>query len=244
MKLPDPKQQVFAGRSAAPPRAGTGARKYRAARTGERLLFATGMALLAILVVSYIHRFASLHDSMKDFENARQERSLQPAAMPPAPHAPATAAGSASDVPDLPPPAGRTAGAAHRGGKAPLAILRIPKIKLEVPVLNGTDEITLNRGVGQIPGTAAPGEQGNIGIAGHRDSFFRELKDLNKGDAIELETTGGSQIYIVDLILVTDATNVSVLRPRGTQSLTLVTCYPFTYIGPAPRRFVVQASLK
>jgi sortase A len=74
-----------------------------------------------------------------------------------------------------------TAPSVHRAGEVPLAILRIPKIQLEVPVLEGTDDITLNRGVGQIAGTAAPGEQGNIGIAGHRDGFFRNLKGMNIG---------------------------------------------------------------
>jgi sortase A len=115
---------------------------------------------------------------------------------------------------------------------------------LEVPVLHGTDDITLNRGVGQIAGTAAPGEMGNIGIAGHRDGFFRNLKEVNKGDVIELETTTASAVYVVDRILVTGPDDVSVLKPRDTRSLTLVTCYPFHFIGPAPRRFVVEATLK
>lgn len=126
----------------------------------------------------------------------------------------------------------------------PLAILRIPKIHLAVPVLTGTDEITLNRGVGQIAGTAAPGERGNIGIAGHRDGFFRNLKDINQGDVIELETTSVSATYVVEHILITGPDDISVLQPSGNPTLTLVTCYPFHFIGPAPRRFVVQASLK
>jgi sortase A len=133
---------------------------------------------------------------------------------------------------------------ADKVAEVPLAILRIPKIQLEVPVLHGTDEITLNRGVGQIAGTAAPGEKGNIGIAGHRDGFFRNLKEISRGDVIQIETTSASEIYVVDHILVTGPDDVSVLQSRDTQSLTLVTCYPFHFIGPAPRRFVVEATLK
>jgi sortase A len=126
----------------------------------------------------------------------------------------------------------------------PLAILRISRIHLNVPVLGSTDDITLNRGVGRIAGTAVPGQKGNIGIAGHRDSFFQNLKEVNRGDEIELETTATSEVYVVDRILVTGEDDLSVLQPRDSQSLTLVTCYPFHYVGPAPRRFVVQATIK
>jgi sortase A len=125
-----------------------------------------------------------------------------------------------------------------------MAVLRIPKLNLEVPVLNGTDRFTLNRGVGRIPGTAFPGETGNIGIAGHRDGFFRGLKDIHMGDKIELLTAKGTDIYTVDRILITDPSDVSVLDSGTKPALTLVTCYPFHYIGPAPRRFIVEASLQ
>jgi sortase A len=126
----------------------------------------------------------------------------------------------------------------------PLAVLRIPALHLEVPVLEGTDEVTLNRGVGRIAGTSFPGEAGNIGIAGHRDGFFRKLKDIHAGDAVELATVSGTDIFVVDRIRITSPADVSVLRPRTKHSITLVTCYPFYFVGPAPRRFIVQASLK
>ncbi len=125
-----------------------------------------------------------------------------------------------------------------------LAVLRIPALHLEVPVLEGTDEVTLNRGVGRIAGTSIPGQGGNIGIAGHRDGFFRRLKDIRRGDAIELVTFSGTDVFVVDQIRITSPADVAVLRPRTTDSVTLVTCYPFYFVGPAPRRFVVQASLK
>ena len=125
-----------------------------------------------------------------------------------------------------------------------LAVLRIPSLHLEVPVLEGTDAVTLNRGVGRIAGTSLPGEGGNIGIAGHRDGFFRRLKNIRTGDAIELATISGTDVFVVDRIRITSPTDVSVLRPRTKHSLTLVTCYPFYFVGPAPSRYIVEASLK
>lgn len=124
-----------------------------------------------------------------------------------------------------------------------LAVLRIPRIDLEAPVLNGTGELALNRGVGRIEGTALPGQRGNVGIAGHRDGFFRGLKELAAGDSLELLTTAGTKLYVVDNIRITGPSDVHVLRSRGRDSLTLVTCYPFYFIGPAPQRYVVEASL-
>jgi sortase A len=126
---------------------------------------------------------------------------------------------------------------------SPLGVLRIPKIQLEVPLLEGTDDLTLNRGVGRIAGTARPGEQGNIGIAGHRDGFFRGLKDVSAGDAIELKTLNGTETYVIDRIQIVTPADVSVLQPRSVPSLTLVTCYPFYFIGSAPKRYIVTASL-
>jgi sortase A len=130
-----------------------------------------------------------------------------------------------------------------RRSNALLAVLRIAKIRLEVPVFEGTDELALNRGAGRIRGTARPGESGNIGIAGHRDGFFRGLKDVAVGDAIELKTPNDMDTYVVDQIQIVAPQDVEVLRPRSVSSLTLVTCYPFYYIGSAPRRYIVTASL-
>lgn len=127
--------------------------------------------------------------------------------------------------------------------RAPMAVLQIPKIHLAAPLLDGTDDLTLNHAVGRIKGTARPGEQGNIGIAGHRDGFFRGLKDVRLGDAIELRTVIGTSIYVVDQIRIVNPDNVGVLRPRPVDSLTLVTCYPFYFIGSAPQRYIVMASL-
>lgn len=125
----------------------------------------------------------------------------------------------------------------------PLAVLRIPKIHLEAPVLEGTDDVTLNHAVGRIAGTARVGERGNIGIAGHRDGFFRGLKDVRVGDAIELNRPGGTDSYVVDDIQIVAPHQVEVLRPKPIPSITLVTCYPFYFLGSAPQRYIVTASL-
>jgi len=126
----------------------------------------------------------------------------------------------------------------------PLAILRIRKISLEVPVFNDTDDLTLDRGVGRILGTAQIGQAGNLGIAGHRDGFFRGLKDIELGDTIELQLPGGTDRYSVSQIQVVAPEDTYVLRPQSETTLTLVTCYPFYYVGSAPKRYVVTASIE
>jgi sortase A len=125
----------------------------------------------------------------------------------------------------------------------PVAVLRIPKISLEVPVFDRTDSLTLNRAIGRIPGTARLGEQGNIGLAGHRDGFFRALKNVRVGDTMELKSSNGTALYVVDQISIVDPKDVSVLKSRLSPSLTLVTCYPFYFVGSAPQRYIVSASL-
>jgi LPXTG-site transpeptidase (sortase) family protein len=127
---------------------------------------------------------------------------------------------------------------------SPVALLEISKIHLEVPVFNGTDEPILNRGVGRIIGTARPGESGNLGIAGHRDGFFRGLKDVTVGDTVYLITPAARRMYLVDNITIVTPTNVEILRGRSVPTLTLVTCYPFYFHGDAPQRYILQCSLQ
>ncbi len=126
---------------------------------------------------------------------------------------------------------------------SPLAVLEISKVKIRVPVFEGTDDLTLNRGAGRIAGTAMPGVPGNIGIAGHRDGFFRGLKDISVGDEVDLVTTTGRVTYVVDQLEIVNPEDVRVLQPRAVSSLTLVTCYPFYFVGDAPQRFIVHASI-
>jgi sortase A len=125
----------------------------------------------------------------------------------------------------------------------PLAVLRIPRIGLEVAVLEGTDELTLNRALGHITDTAPPGGEGNSGIAGHRDGFFRGLKDIGEGELLELDTLHGRDVYRVERTWIVNPEEVSVLNPTPGRTLTLVTCYPFYYVGSAPQRFIVRAAL-
>ena len=126
----------------------------------------------------------------------------------------------------------------------PLAILRVPKISLEVPVFDDTSELTLNRGVGRIRGTKQIGQPGNVGIAGHRDGFFRGLKDIAPGDIVELEKGGRTDYYVVKQVQIVNPEDTSVLGPRPTSTLTLVTCFPFYYVGSAPQRYIVTAVIQ
>jgi sortase A len=128
-----------------------------------------------------------------------------------------------------------------RAAGVPLAVLRIPALKLAVPVFDGTSEQNLNRGAGRIPGTAQIGEPGNVGIAAHRDGFFRVLKDVQIGDVLLLERPEATDSYRIVSTVIVDPSDVSVLQPTATQSVTLVTCFPFYYVGSAPRRFIVHA---
>lgn len=122
-----------------------------------------------------------------------------------------------------------------------LSKLEIPRLGLSAVVVEGIRARDLRLAVGHIPGTALPGDAGNIVIAGHRDTFFRKLGQIRGRDRIVLTTLHGSFEYSVESILVVEPTNVQVLQSSADPVLTLITCYPFSYLGPAPRRFVVQA---
>jgi sortase A len=119
--------------------------------------------------------------------------------------------------------------------------IEIPRLLLSLIVVEGVDKTTLRRAIGHIPGTALPGERGNVGLAGHRDTFFRPLKDVKIKDEIQVSTLKGSFKYEVESLRVVDPDNVGVLASSGENVLTLVTCYPFYYVGPAPKRWIVRA---
>jgi sortase A len=120
--------------------------------------------------------------------------------------------------------------------------IEVPRLNLTAIVREGVDSKTLRRAVGHIPSTALPGMPGNVGMAGHRDTFFRNLRDIKKDDRITVETLHGNYEYLVDSIRIVKPNDVSVLKTAaGSSSLTLVTCYPFNYVGSAPNRFIVRA---
>src|SRR5580704_272211 len=208
-----------------------------------RLLTVLGLALLTFYGAAHILEFLLYRVSMYQFEslkprlanpNPTTTRAVSPA--PLAAPVPSFFAWSKQRIKQY-----EDSLAVHL--EPPLAVLRIPRINIEAPVLEGTDDLTLNRGLGRIAGTAHFGETGNIGIAGHRDGFFRELKDIQLGDRIEMETPRGTSTYTVDHLQIVKPTDVQVLQSAGTATLTLVTCYPFHFVGTAPRRFIVRAKL-
>jgi LPXTG-site transpeptidase (sortase) family protein len=123
----------------------------------------------------------------------------------------------------------------------PLGLLIIKDLDLQVPIYNGTEEHILDRGAGRIKGMAKPGEDGNLGISAHRDSFFRGLKDIELGDVVLVQTAGGVEKYEVSDINIVPKEDHSVLSPEDRKAVTLVTCYPFYHIGAAPQRFIVTA---
>jgi LPXTG-site transpeptidase (sortase) family protein len=122
-----------------------------------------------------------------------------------------------------------------------LGRIEISKIGLTAMILEGTDARTLRRAVGHIPGSALPGERGNIAITGHRDTFFRPLRNIRKDDEVRLTTLRGSYRYCVDSIKVVEPEDTKALNHSDDAILTLVTCYPFYFVGPAPKRFIVRA---
>jgi sortase A len=207
-------------------------------RTIQIVLMIAGVSLLGIFVTAHIHRKLLSRATLERFKEAEEQRIPERAVRSLAGKhftfefslwSPQRIADyEKSLTANLPPPIG---------------ILRMAKAHLEVPVLDGVDDLSLNRGVGYIPGTAYPGERGNVGIAGHRDGFFRVLKDVGVGDKIELETLQRIDIYQIKDIVIVDKKDVSVLRPTSVPILTLVTCYPFYFTGSAPRRYIVVASL-
>lgn len=120
--------------------------------------------------------------------------------------------------------------------------IEIPRLKLSVMVVEGTTDRALLHGVGHLEHTAFPGEVGNVTLAGHRDTYFRRLKAIARGDTIRLRTPDGSFAYHVDSVLIVRPDRTDLLDPTPDPTLTLVTCYPFHWIGPAPDRFIVRAT--
>jgi sortase A len=122
--------------------------------------------------------------------------------------------------------------------------LESPRIGLSVMLREGVDDVTLRRAAGHVLSTALPGEPGNLVILGHRDTFFRNLRDLKQGDAMTVSTTRGRFIYEIESIQVVEPDSINLTAPTTESLATFITCFPFNYVGPAPRRFVARARLK
>lgn len=138
-------------------------------------------------------------------------------------------------------PAEPTVSKTHLSPNMLVGRIEIPRVKVSAVIEEGDDSSILHKAVGHIPGTALPGEHGNVGLAAHRDTFFRALGKLREGDVIVLTTVHGTFRYRVASTGVVGPEQTSVLKPIGVPALTLVTCYPFRYIGPAPNRYIVTA---
>ena len=230
-------------------------RKHKAQIWIERILLVSGLALLGFYGAACMESWLTSRAALKKF--AADSTQAQPGAGSELGKVSSTLDSASSEQLELPgidfslwgeqrvkayrQNIGKHPGVTSAG--TPLAVLRIPKISLEAPLFDGTDDLTLNHAVGRIAGTSRPGEAGNIGIAGHRDGFFRGLKDVRVGDAIELKTLKGTDTYTVDQIQIVSPRQVEVLRRTSVPSLTLVTCYPFYFFGSAPQRYIVRASL-
>jgi sortase A len=189
------------------------ARQPRLLRWIQRLLFITGILLLGYVGFTLLETRLYQVSAKRSLENEIRDEKERP---------------QAQSKPPV------------RKGDV-LGRMDIPRLGMSVAVLQGTSSRVLRLGIGHIAGTPLPGEDGNIGIAGHRDTFFRGLKDIRKNDEIQLQTASGLSRYTVDWAKVVANDDQSVLAPSNESALTLVTCYPFYFVGPAPKRFVVRA---
>jgi sortase A len=207
--------------------------KNRLYIAAERLLLILGAALLLFFCTALAHRTVYSQLALAEFDK------VQAAEPPKADEDVDTSLWSAKRVREY-------RESLELKKEAPLGVLKLERLKVRVPVFEGTDDLVLNRGVGWIAGTAKPGDagNGNIGIAGHRDGFFRAFKDIAIGDTVELATPGVVSVFTVDSTEIVYPDNVGVLKPREAATLTLVTCYPFYFVGDAPQRFIVHATLK
>jgi sortase A len=187
----------------------------------QRLLIVVGVICLGYYI--YVYAEARLYQA---FEDKQLDAILNSA--PPTP--PAT---SAAPVPQRAEPlTGSTIGR-----------IEIPRLGVSAVIRAGSDARTLRLAVGFIPGTSLPGELGNVGLAGHRDTFFRKLRDINPDDEIRVTTKDGVFHYYVQRTKIVQPKDVWVLNATSYPALTLVTCYPFNYVGSAPQRFIVRAAL-
>ncbi len=219
------------------------------ARRLERFFWVAGILLIAVWAAAKIHSYVGSRRDLERFAAAKSASHSAPAPAPAPPPAAELAPAPGRTLPELPPDYALWSKERVKAyeeslaqqASAPLAILRIPKIDLQVAVLEGTDDFTLNRAVGHIENTGRPGENGNIGLAGHRDGFFRGLKDVAKGDTLELETLTGRDSYRITDIWIVNPDDAQVLDPTPQPSVTLVACYPFYFVGHAPKRYIVRA---
>jgi sortase A len=216
-------------------------RRHAALRVIEGVLLAAGATLLVVYAAAQVDARRGSQQALEAFAQARGAATAAYAGTTPV-------AGASLDYSNHPDQslwgtariaAYRASLGAHRD--TPLGVLTIPAVDLEAPIFEGTSELTLNRGIGHIEGTADIASAGNLGLAAHRDGFFRVLKNVGVGDTVTVESLQGTSHYRVTELLVVEPTDVYVLAPTQAATLTLVTCYPFYFVGEAPQRYIVKA---
>jgi sortase A len=222
----------------------------RGPRVAGNILLAIGLICLGISAYVYLNRaLFQAWESWRFDHRQRTEASLSESQPASRPHQPAEVSGAPEAQNPSGPQTGRPGWAPPVSKAAPkmdsvpstIGRISIPRLHLTAMVGEGIDDWTLNRAVGHIPSTALPGQAGNVGVAGHRDTFFRALKDLNVNDKIYFSTLDGDYEYQVESLKIVEPSNVGVLAQDSEHILTIVTCYPFYYIGNAPKRFIARA---
>jgi sortase A len=213
----------------------------------ERILFAVAVVALGWYAAAWANTTlyqASQHRQLEELRLERADVRLPMSDTAPAPEtvptseiAPAPEARPARDT-AVAPGTTRERVTSDRGL---IGRIDIPRLGVSAIVRAGVDNRTLRRAVGHVPETALPGEDGNMALAGHRDSFFRPLKRAVEGDVIHLRTPDGDYTYVVRDTRIVGPAEMSVLAPTPEPTLTLITCYPFHYVGDAPDRFIVRA---
>ena len=194
----------------------------------ERFLLAVGVACLGTYALATLEARRYQAEQTAAFE-AREAAEKTPAARP----RPAVK-GSMPSVPAMPSTESVETGTM-------LGMLVVPRLKLSTAVVQGDDDATLSKAVGHLPDTPLPWQAGNSAVAAHRDTLFRPLKDIAVGDEIRFRTSSGDIHYRVTRTSIVNPDDISVLDPGERDMLTLITCYPFYYVGHAPKRFIVHA---
>ena len=220
-------------------------------RSGELLSYLAGILLAGFFVVQLAQGEVQRQDGIAEFEQMAQAS----AAVRGSDQAETVATGAAEDTQDFENTgepdtslwaAGRLADyqASLKADLPPvLGVLEVPSVGLKVPVYSTNTDLVMDRGAGIIDGMAYPHEPGNIGISGHRDGYFRVLKDVQVGDSIVLQSMEGEKHFKINATKVVAISDTTLLRDTDDQTVTLVTCYPFYFVGHAPKRFIVTATL-
>ena len=188
----------------------------------ERLLLVGGVLAVAVFGVNYSRAQVAAAQDIADFKTAVQSIAEPDMSLWSSGRAVAYRNGEAGD-------------------RVAIGILRIDRLSVEAPIYAGTSEEVLDRGVGWVDGTARPGGAGNVGLAAHRDGFFRALKDVQIGDRVVTVTGAGESEYTITALEIVSPNDVHVLAPADAARLTLITCHPFYFVGSAPNRFIVHA---